>query len=190
MVSTKGMETWLIVALWVLHIYPAELWWALLYASKGFQEALEFLDWWPENRDIKYVRWKVGRMDCSFETLGCLLGGRHEAEIIAGKCTVYLGCQFQGRHYTRAGYCQLQQGSWWAWHDREGCKLYFYPVLIQYTGFLGWRGSSWSKEHCGLSPGGLCLISAVGLLLVVGSEILTLSCNGGHLTVWWRPQRC
>lgn len=38
----------------------------------------------------------MGRVGCSFETVGCLLGERCEAEITAGKCTVYLGCQFQG----------------------------------------------------------------------------------------------
>lgn len=38
----------------------------------------------------------MGSVGRSFETVGCLLGGRCEAEIVAGKCTVYLGCQFQG----------------------------------------------------------------------------------------------
>lgn len=37
-------------------------------------------------------------------------------------------------------------------------------ISTQYsTRFLGWRGSSWSKEHCSLSPRELCLISAGGV---------------------------
>lgn len=36
----------------------------------------------------------VERIVCSFETDGFLLGGGYEAEIVRGKCAMYLDCQF------------------------------------------------------------------------------------------------